>query len=337
MNCTKKIILFLFCVAVCGLTACGTPKLPDKSGIAVCLDEYYAQRSCKIDSIEIVEEIIDKDDQTAYRTCNVSATAIDNSFRTVDSWEAYYILRDKGGWEFFDTTFVSSAYELLEDFSESDCLDLLDDVLPYKVEISSITTERENYAATASYSYSYQKNIAGGAGTLNANASGVARFSWDMLNRWTLESQEEDNEYIYNATLNLQVETGPDTLSSERFQLSMGVEVENNVPSLEVVDYQWDVDTAGNLIINNVRLEENKDDPEDLEIIFDFERTLDDIENDKNYSAYYAQLGAYRAAEGDGRLIISSDGSADLILNKWIYNGWQHKWENYLYHPVTHY
>ena len=320
-------LILPFCL-ICCLTACGTPELPEESDITTALSEHYFQKLCKVESIETVDESIDSDTGLAYRTCVISASDSSNTYKVYDTWDIYYILQDKTIWELSDMTLTSSECELLADISEAECFTLLDDILPETGNISSINTDLESCTATASFSYLVNDPSFGDLGELMIDATGTANFSWNIEDGWILESTEKKQQCVYNMAFNLYEEA--DALTSEKFWLKMNVSIIDNIPFVEIVDYQGSIDTLGNLTLSNVQLLTDNDAPETVQIVFDYMRDIENIENDERYSDLYAGLDAYYGTEGAGTITIEGENSASIYFDHWTLNGWTNKWEKYL-------
>lgn len=307
----KKTGAILACILLCGLSACGIPNLPEpKDFVEKAGEEYYTPNGYEIEHVQIDQETVDKKGKTADRVCIITAKSNDGSFQAVDSWLAHYTYSES--WELNEKTLLSSEYQLLEDLSESRCRELLGDNVPEGVRFTSITTNRNHFSAEASCSYTGRDEIAGGFGNLDMALSGEAEFAWDETNRWTLVDYQDDWNLVYTAAFTLS--SKPETLNSERFSLELDVSVNDNIPTLEVTHYQGSIDTIGSLSVSNPQLVKDEEQSDILIIAFDFNRSIDDIKNDQNYSDYYDQLGAYYPAEGNGYIEVSKDGHASLAL-----------------------
>lgn len=327
----KTVMLVLLFILLCGLTACGTPDLPEAWDFAGSAEEeYYIPNGYEVETVQVDQETVNKKDKVAERICTITAKSVDGSFQAIDSWSAHYFYND--GWKLNEKALLSTEYELLEDLPEETCTRLLNDALQEDVQCADITTNRDNFSAQASYSYESHEEIADGYGSLDVVALGEAEFTWDEINRWNLANYRDDRELTYNAAFTIFEQSEYYTRGSEKFSLRLDVNIENNVPSLEVKYYQGTIDTIGRLSISNPQLVIDENQPDTFQVTFDFSRSIDDVENDENY--YYIYSNYYYPAEGSGYIEVHSNGTATLFFNNWTHNGYTNDWIKGIFNVV---
>lgn len=332
----KKLWLVSTLVLLCAfLAGCAVLEAPEEDVILADINRYYQHWNDTLDgsetkmtlgsasAVEILEQEVDSRDQTARILCRTQVQAEDGAFSRSDVWEHLYSYDTSiGMWELNHRICLETGYELLSDLPEDLCLQLLGDELREDCTFASLTTDRGAKTATAVYTYETETAQLASYGTVTLHAEVEASFQWDSDTGWRYaESVLSDrSEYVYDLRCHITYD-GREMLYTDQFDMEFDLVVIDNMVCIENLYYQGSVCTLGSLHIGNAEVVAI-DDGTGVQIVFDYVRDAENVEQDKNYIGSAEFESFYKTISGTGTVTIRAgeDGvlAAELFLPGFI-------------------
>ena len=294
---------FLLYIIPLFLLLCGCASLPppDEAQIAQDLTAYYQTREYRIDGSvqslsaldapEILEITADQWKKTAYVRCRARIVSDGGNFARSDLWTLWYTYdRANACWTPDESDRAETAYELLADLTQEQCLLLMPIPDGQSITLESVTTDRVSKTASAIYSYQTTTAQFGAFGSLTLNAVVQADFVWSIDGGWQYAGSAFTDATHYTGELGCYIGDDESDIDKEsRVSIGFDLIVIGDMVCIEHLRYRGEALAAGTLHIGKTALTAANDGQAAV-ITFSYVR---ETENGEKFS-------------GDGRITISA-------------------------------